>query len=59
MSSHSPLPRKIDNVIHQITDLREYAEKDYKTGSEASSLVCPFEGFKSMGIKALKTQEVC
>ena len=24
-----------------------------------SSVVCPYEGFKSMGVKAIKTQEMC
>ena len=24
-----------------------------------SSVVCPFEGFKSVGVKAVKTQEMC
>ena len=24
-----------------------------------SSVVCQFEGFKSMGVKAIKTQEMC
>ena len=33
MSSHPTL--KEYDVILQITDLREYAEYDYKTGSEA------------------------
>ena len=44
------------DVIRQITDLREYAEYDYKTGSE---VVCPYGGFKSMGVKVIKTQERC
>ena len=24
-----------------------------------SSVVCPYEGFKSMGVKVIKTQEMC
>ena len=24
-----------------------------------SSVVCPYEGFNSMGVKAIKTQEMC
>ena len=47
------------DVIRQITDLREYAEYDYKQEVKLSSMVCPYEGFKSMGVKTIKTQEMC
>ena len=36
---------KEDDVIRQITNLCEYAEQDYKTGTELSSIVYPLEGF--------------
>ena len=47
------------DVIRQITDLREYASKIIKQEVKLSSVVCPYEGFKSMGVKAIKTQEMC
>ena len=53
VSSHSPLPRMmtsyLDDIIPRFMDFY----------SEASSMVCPFEGFKSMVVKAIKTQEMC
>ena len=33
--------------------------KIIKQEVKLSDVVCPFEGFKSMGVKAVKTQEVC
>ena len=33
--------------------------KFIKTGSEVSGVVCPFEGLKNMGVKAIKAQEMC
>ena len=53
MSLHPPAIKDYD-VIRQITDLREYAEE-----VKLYSVVCPYEGFKSMGVKAIKTQEMC
>ena len=47
------------DVIRQITDLREYASKIIKQEVKLSSVVCPYEGFKSMGVKVIKTQEMC
>ena len=47
------------DVMRQITDLREYAEYDYKTGSEAFTRGLSIGGFKSMGVKVIKTQERC
>ena len=43
-----------DNVIHQITDLREYAEKDYKTGSEAFKLGLSIRRVQKHGNKGFK-----
>ena len=33
--------------------------KIIKQEVKLSSIVCPFKGFKSMGIKAIKTQKEC
>ena len=43
------------DVVRQITDIREYIKQEVKL----SSVVCPYEGFKSIGVKAIKTQEMC
>ena len=47
------------DVIRQITNLREYASKIIKQEVKLSSVVCPYEGFTSMGVKVIKTQEMC
>ena len=42
--------------------LRTYVStrsKVIKQEVKLSSVVCPYEGFKSMGVKAIKTQEMC
>ena len=42
--------------------LRTYVSKQSKIIKQEvklSSVVCPYEGFKSMGVKAIKTQEMC
>ena len=42
--------------------LRTYVStgsKIIKQEVKLSSVVCPYEGFKSMGVKAIKTQEMC
>ena len=44
------------DVIRQITDLRS---KIIKQEVKLSSVVCTYEGFKSMGVKVIKTQEMC
>ena len=44
--------------ICQITDLR-YGLTIIKQEVKLSSVVCPYEGFKSMGVKAIITQEMC
>ena len=42
--------------------LRTYVSmrsKIIKQEVKLSSVVCPYEGFKSMGVKVIKTQEMC
>ena len=42
--------------------LRTYVSmrsKIIKQEVKLSSVVCPYEGFNSMGVKAIKTQEMC
>ena len=58
MSSHSPLSRNMMSYVK----LRTYASmrsKIIKQEVKLSSVVCPYEGFKSMGVKVIKTQEMC
>ena len=43
------------DVIRQITE----RSKSIKQEVKLSSMVCPYEGFKSMGVKAIKSQEMC
>ena len=33
--------------------------QNIKQDVKLSSVVCPYEGFKSMGVKVIKTQEMC
>ena len=47
------------DVILQITDLREYAEYDYKTGSEAFTRGLSIRRIQKQGVMAIKTQEMC
>ena len=56
MSSHSPL-----NMMSYVK-LRTYVSmrsKIIKQEVKLSSVVCTYEGFKSMGVKVIKTQEMC
>ena len=47
------------DVIRQIINLCEYMlSKIIKQEVKLSGVVCPFEVFKSMGVKVIKTQEV-
>ena len=58
MSSHSPLSRYMMSYVK----LRTYVSmrsKIIKQEVKLSSVVCPYEGFKSMGVKVIKTQEMC
>ena len=58
MSSLPPLSRKITSYVK----LRTYVSmrsKIIKQEVKLFSVVCPYEGFKSMGVKAIKTQEMC
>ena len=58
MSSHSPLSRNMMSYVK----LRTYVSmpsKIIKQEVKLSSVVCPYEGFKSMGVKVIKTQEMC
>ena len=58
MSSHSPLSRNMMSYVK----LRSYVSmrsKIIKQEVKLSSVVCPYEGFKSMGVKVIKTQEMC
>ena len=43
------------DVIRQITE----RSKSIKQEVKLSSMVCSYEGFKSMGVKAIKSQEMC
>ena len=48
------------DVIHQLR--RTYVSmrsKIIKQEVKLSSVVCRYEGFKSMGVKTIKTQEMC
>ena len=57
MSSHSPLSRNMMSYVK----LRTYVSmrsKIIKQEVKLSSVVCPYEGFKSMGVKVIKTQEM-
>ena len=58
MSLHPPLSRNMMSYVK----LRTYVStqsKIIKQEVKLSSVVCPYEGFKSMGVKAIKTQEMC
>ena len=58
MSSHSPLSGNMMSYVK----LRTYVSmrsKIIKQEVKLSSVVCPYEGFKSMGVKVIKTQEMC
>ena len=58
MSSHSPLSRNMMSYVK----LRTYVSmrsKIIKQEVKLSSVVCPYEGFKSMGVKVIKTKEMC
>ena len=58
MSSLSPLSRNMMSYVK----LRTYVSmrsKIIKQEVKLSSVVCPYEGFKSMGVKVIKTQEMC
>ena len=54
MSSHSPVSFQLNDVITFTAMWSKIIKQEVKL----SSVVCPFEGFKSMGVKAIKTQEV-
>ena len=58
VSSHSPLSRNMMSYVK----LRTYVSMRsniIKQEVKLSSVVCPYEGFKSMGVKVIKTQEMC
>ena len=49
-------------AIESYVKLRTYVSmrsKIIKQEVKLSSVVCPYEGFKSMGVKVIKTQEMC
>ena len=61
------IPREI-SIEHpsvglaSLAQLRTYVSmrsKIIKQEVKLSSVVCPYEGFKSMGVKVIKTQEMC
>ena len=57
MASHPPLSRNMTSYVK----LRSYVNtrsKIIKQEVKLSSVVCPYEGFKSMGVKVIKTQEM-
>ena len=47
------------NVIPSTTTEKDEVSKIIKQEVMLSSVVCPIKGFKSMGVKVIKTQEVC
>ena len=53
----------IEEYMMSYVKLRTYVSimwsKIIKQEVKLSSVVCPFEGFKSMGVKVIKTQEMC
>ena len=54
----TPLSRNMMSYVK----LRTYVSmrsKIIKQEVKLSSVVCPYEGFKSMGVKVIKTQEMC
>ena len=58
MSSHPPPSRNMTSYVK----LRTYGyswSKIIKQEVKLSNLVCPYGGFKSMGVKAIITQEMC
>ena len=58
MSSHPTLSRNMTSYVK----LRTYVStrsKIIKQEVKPSSVVCLYEGFKSMGVKPIKTQEMC
>ena len=58
MSSHSPVSRNMMSYVK----LRTYVSmriRIIKQEVKLSSVVYPYEGFKSMGVKVIKTQEMC
>ena len=58
MSTHSLLSRNMMSYVK----LRTYVSmrsKIIKQDVKLSSMVCPYEGFKSMGVKVINTQEMC
>ena len=58
MSSHPTLPRNMMSYVKLQTYVSTRS-KIIKQEMKLSSVVCPYEGFKSMGVKAIKTQEMC
>ena len=57
-SSHLPLPRRMMSYVK----LRTYVStrsKIIKQEVKLFNVVCQFEGFNSMGVKAIKTLEMC
>ena len=56
MSSHPPLSRNMTSYVK----LRTYVStrsKIIKQEVKLCSVVCPYEGFKSMGVKVIRTQK--
>ena len=48
------------DVIHQLwRTYMSMRSKIIKQEGKLSSIICPYEGFKSMGVKTIKTQEMC
>ena len=58
MSSHPPLPRNVTSYVKLRTYVSTWS-KIIKQEVKLSSVVCPYGGFKSMGVKAIKTKEMC
>ena len=58
ISLHSPLSRDMMSYV-KLRTYMSMRSKIIKQEVKLSSVVCPYEGFKSMGVKVIKTQEMC
>ena len=61
MSSDSPLSRNMMSYVKLRTyvSMLSMQSKIIKQEVKLSSVVYPYEGFKSMGVKVIKIQEMC
>ena len=59
MSSYLPLPRNMISYLKLRTYISMRSTIIKQEVLKLSSKVCPFKGFKSVGVKDIKTQDVC